>query len=163
MDDNRTAAGDGPVWPDDGQAASAARLFAGRWSILRNIYDVDSQWAGRFDGTAVFSPAPGEAGATLDYHEAGELRFAGLVAYHATRDYRWRFRDGNAVEVDFDDGRPFHGFVLGPGRATARHHCEPDQYDVVYDFSRWPEWQSEWRVVGPRKDYRMVSLYRRQD
>jgi len=39
------------------------------------------------------------------------------------------------------------------------HWCDPDQYDGQYDFSRWPEWRCIWQVRGPRKDYRMTSLY----
>jgi len=33
-------------------------------------------------------------------------------------------------------------------------------YHVAYDFSRWPEWQSEWRVKGPRKDAVITSRFK---
>ena len=112
-----------------GEAAMAAgdprTLFLGRWTILRNIFDVDSNWQGRFDGWAEFTPS----GDGLDYAEEGELRFAGLMAMKATRRYRWAFPGGNRVSVFFDDGRAFHEFRLGQGRAEASHYCDPDLYE----------------------------------
>ena len=131
--------------------------FIGLWIIERDILDLDSEWIGRFDGQAEFKPS--EEG--LLYTEEGRLAFGGLEAMKATRSYTWRFPGATRVEVDFDDGSPFHGFDLGAGRVEASHYCDPDQYDVAYDFSAWPEWRAEWRVEGPRKDYRMVSIYRR--
>jgi hypothetical protein len=143
---------------DDRQRTDAVMArFLGRWTVLRNIFDVDSNWQGRFDGTADFSFMTGG----LSYREEGELRFAGLIGYRATRSYQWRFPGGSRIAVHFEDGAPFHAFDLGDGRAVASHYCDPDQYDVAYDFTRWPEWRSEWRVEGPRKDYRMVTIYTR--
>ena len=43
------------------------------------------------------------------------------------------------------------------------HACDPDTYRVRYDFRRWPRWQAEWRVTGPRKDYGMLSRFRRAE
>ena len=45
----------------------------------------------------------------------------------------------------------------------ALHHCDPDMYNVSYDFTRWSQrkkqWRSVWTVLGPRKDYKMLSSY----
>jgi hypothetical protein len=75
----------------------------------------------------------------------------------AERVYLWR-ASGAGIEVLFDDGRPFHRI---DDSAEAAHWCDPDQYDVTYEFGRWPKWSSRWRVLGPRKDYVMVSNYSR--
>ena len=103
---------------------------------------------GHFIGAAQWRPD----GDGALYVETGELvlpsgRFA------ATRRYRW----GRDLSVWFDDGRFFHKVPADGGDAA--HWCDPDQYDVHYDFADWPNWQVRWQVRGPRKDYTMVSRY----
>ena len=132
--------------------------FAGVWMLRRDIYDLDSEWIGRFQGQATFNLRGDDA---LDYHEEGKLAFGGLTAMTATRDYSWHFPGAGRVAVAFDDGRPFHEFDARQTRAEASHYCDPDDYAVTYDFAKWPEWRAEWRVEGPRKDYRMVSIFTR--
>lgn len=133
--------------------------FAGDWSIKRHIFDLDSQWLGRFEGVARFTAVDDG----LHYNEEGKLQFGGLTAMKATREYLWTFpEDGDGagmVRVLFDDRRHFHDFDPNDDRPQATHYCDPDEYDVTYDFRKWPEWRAEWRVEGPRKDYRMVSIY----
>lgn len=129
--------------------------FTGSWALHRHIFDLDSQWLGRLEGQADLTPE-GEA---LNYFEQGQLQFGGLTAMTATRRYFWHFPDEDRVEVTFEDGRAFHHFAPNETRAEATHFCDPDTYDVTYDFSGWPVWRVEWRVEGPKKDYRMVSVY----
>ncbi|MCA0272725.1 MAG: DUF6314 family protein [Proteobacteria bacterium] len=140
---------------DQGRFVPVLADFAGRWSIGRRIEDRLARAEGRFDGEAVFAP-DGHGG--LTYRETGELRLGGGPAFTAERSYLWRETDGRII-VDFADGRPFHGF--DPAAPAAHHLCIADDYTVRYVFAGWPEWQAEWTVCGPRKDYTMLSLYRR--
>lgn len=128
--------------------------FEGRWQIAREIDDRLAGRRGVFTGEAVFT----RDGEGLAYHEEGVLEVAGVAPMRATRVYLWREGEGG-IEVLFDDGRPFHG-IYGIG-ATAHHWCDPDDYNVAYDFDAWPLWRAVWEVTGPRKDYRMVSRYDR--
>ncbi|SOH93717.1 hypothetical protein SAMN06273572_102395 [Monaibacterium marinum] len=130
--------------------------FVGEWSIRRDIFDLDSNWTGRFEGRGVFEPST----AGLAYAEEGELRFAGLPGFKATRGYHWR-ADGRHIIVEFEDGRFFHRFDPATDGTEATHFCDPDTYDVRYVFEFPNTWRSEWRVEGPRKDYRMVTNYAR--
>lgn len=123
--------------------------FTGEWLIERQIEQIGAP-AARFTGQAVFV----RDGADLAYTEVGVLQILGQPPMHATRRYRW---DAN-LNVYFDDGRFFHT-VPSNGGAT-QHWCDPDQYDVSYDFSAWPHWSSTWKVQGPRKNYRMITQYR---
>jgi hypothetical protein len=141
----------------DHSLPAALADFAGRWRIDRRIEDRLGGREGVFTGMAVLTPA--DAG--LAYEETGDLRFPGAAPMRAERRYLWRAEAGRIV-VDFADGRPFHGFPLGEGAAEAGHDCPPDLYRVDYDFGRWPGWRAVWEVTGPRKDYRMVSDYRRE-
>ncbi len=130
--------------------------FAGEWEIDRAIEDVRAGRQGRFTGRARFRPDGDE----LAYREEGTLAFGDAPAMAASRDYRWRDTGGGVIEVRFADGRFFHRFLPDEPEPADVHLCDPDTYRVRYDFARWPLWQAEWRVTGPRKDYAMVSRYR---
>ena len=127
--------------------------FLGHWHLTRTIADALGP-GGELIGTAQFSSISGG----LDYAEDGWLRMGSLPAVKASRRYIWR-ADGAAIDVSFHDGRAFHRFDPVAGQPEARHECVPDLYHVTYDFGSWPYWVAKWRVVGPRKDYRMVSRY----
>lgn len=131
--------------------------FSGVWMLRRDIYDLDSEWIGRFTGHATLD----RDNDALAYFEQGKLKFGGLNSITATRAYRWTFPGAGRVAVAFEDGRRFHEFDANLTRAKASHYCDPDTYEVAYVFANWPEWRAEWRVEGPRKNYRMVSIYTR--
>lgn len=127
--------------------------FAGQWRLERQIKDAKGPDA-TFSGTASFTPD--DAG--LKVQENGQLRLIGQGAFQARRSYLWR-QSGSLIAVLFDDGRDFHMFDPGQGIAHANHWCDPDTYNVRYDFSGWPVWQAQWQVTGPRKNYSMYSVY----
>lgn len=127
--------------------------FEGRWRLDRRIENAQGADA-RFEGLATFVPVPGG----LDLHEAGTMVLDGQGRFHAERRYLWRAA-GTRIAVQFDDGRAFHQFDPGVTAPEAHHLCTPDDYRVAYDFADWPRWRAVWRVIGPRKDYVMRSLY----
>lgn len=135
------------------QAETLLRHLAGRWQIARRIEDRRGP-GGRFDGVAAFVRVAGG----LDYAEAGVLVLGQGAPMQAERRHLWR-ADGARVAVFFADGRAFHDFDPAAARPDARHLCGADIYEVTYDFARWPDWETEWRVRGPRKDYRMITRY----
>jgi hypothetical protein len=93
------------------------------------------------------------------YVEETALTLPDRTVLNGTRTYLWTEVEGG-IDVRFDDGRPFHTI-----RFTApadNHWCDPDTYTVTYDFDAFPNWTSVWAVKGPRKDYRMVTRYRKQ-
>ncbi|TMV77430.1 trigger factor [Thioclava sp. BHET1] len=130
--------------------------FGGEWRIARRIEDRRAGQSGAFEGRAVSTPDA----AGLVYAEEGVLRIGSGPGMRAERRYFWQAA-GAEIAVFFADGRAFHQFDPAEGGPAARHYCDPDIYDVVYDFSRWPDWRAIWEVRGPRKDYRMESLYQR--
>lgn len=127
--------------------------FVGRWRVSRTITDHHARTPALFTGEALFTPDTGG----LAYVETGELTLPGHAPLYAERRYHWRHSD-TGFDIHFDDGRFFHSFT--PDAPTASHWCDPDSYDVAYDFSAWPEWTSTWTVTGPRKAYDMVTTYR---
>ncbi|MBI1217366.1 MAG: trigger factor [Rhodobacteraceae bacterium] len=131
--------------------------FAGRWVLERRIDDRLAGAVGRFEGVAELTPD----GAGLAYVERGLLTLGTGAPMAAERRYVWAAGEAGRIAVAFADGRAFHSFDPGAGTAEATHWCDPDDYRVSYDFSGWPLWRAVWQVRGPRKDYRMESVYRR--
>ena len=93
----------------------------------------------------------------LAYYEKGEVTAPNGSVMPAERRYFWQQPQTGLFEVLFDDERYFHSFSAT--NPNAEHLCGDDNYVVRYDFTAWPVWRSTWQVIGPRKDYTMVSEY----
>lgn len=131
--------------------------FAGEWLLERRISDLRQGLTGELQGRASVVQ---DGGGLWRYREEGLLRYGDAAPVQAVRVYLWR-QQGALIAVAFDDGRPFHAFDPNAAAPRAQHDCAPDLYDVRYDFGAWPAWRAVWQVQGPRKDYRMESVYRR--
>lgn len=127
--------------------------FEGMWRLERDVVH-DGAAPAQFKGEARFTHGQGG----LVYREMGVLEIPGQAPMRAERCYLWRARPEGCIDVLFEDGRYFHSIA---GTAEARHWCDPDLYNVRYDFAAWPDWSATWHVQGPRKAYRMVSRYTR--
>lgn len=124
--------------------------FEGTWTIARTIVQGTADPV-VFEGQGVWS----HTSAGLDYVETGLLRMSGVRPMRAERRYVWR-RD---LSVFFADGRFFHAVPAGGGHTV--HLCDPDTYDVTYDFDAWPRFCVRWDVRGPHKSYVSDSVYTR--
>jgi hypothetical protein len=129
--------------------------LCGEWALKRSLVSDLAGQSGQFEGRAWFTQGADDV---LAYLERGVLRPAGGGALQAERRYLWR-ADAHGVAVQFEDGRAFHSFSFTQTQDS--HFCDPDLYNVTYDFSQWPRWSSQWRVTGPRKDYTSFTTYAR--
>ena len=125
--------------------------FEGAWQLTRRVTEAGGRVT-EVTGRAVWR----RQGAGLVCEETGEMRVPGHAPMQVVRRMLW----GPGLSVAFEDGRPFHDVPTEGGAVS--HWCAPDRYDGHYDFSRWPEFRVEWRGRGPRKDYQMVTDYRRE-
>ena len=132
--------------------------FEGDWTISRTIDDRLAKQKGSLSGTARFEPGGYEGG--MIYREEGTLDFGAGTKMEATRIYLWQ-PHARGISVHFQDGKDFHLLELDRFMPDAQHFCSPDMYHVSYDFTAWPKWRAVWRVQGPKKDYRMITDYRR--
>ena len=128
--------------------------FVGAWRLSRWIDDRKVGATGRLTGQAVFR----WAGEGLVYEETGALSYGGAAPVTTRQSHLWEGAAGRIV-IRFEDGRPFHEFPLGEAAPEADHHCTPDLYRVRYGFGDWPCWSARWEVIGPRKDYTLMSRY----
>ena len=122
------------------------------WAISRQIIDHTQDAKLTFIGRCEVSDGW--------YQETGQMVLPDGQSLSSTRRYRWG-ATLEGVDVHFDDGRFFHRIDLAHASAQARHFCDPDDYEVSYEFTQWPVWTSLWKVKGPRKDYEMDSSYRK--
>ena len=126
--------------------------LAGDWHLSRRTEHRDGA-VNRLEGQCHFT----RSGTRLIQDEGGLLEM-GAQSFEARQRYIWQ-ADGATLNVFFADMRPFHSVPLHTLHHTTAHLCPPDRYEVTYDFSDWPRWQSQWHVEGPRKAYLMTSLY----
>lgn len=127
--------------------------FRGEWLFVRIIEDVSEGVIGEVWGEAEFV----EDGAGLTCRERGVMRFRG-EDWHSERTSLWRFPEAGRVEVLYEDGRPFHDFLMHDPIALGLD--EDASYEIAYEFE--PEsWLSRWQMLGPGQDYLMTTRYRR--
>lgn len=127
--------------------------FIGEWHMVRIIEDVREGVIGEVWGEATFTPD----GAGLTCVENGVLRFQG-ADHHMGRVSLWRFGRDGRIEVQYEDGRPFHDFLTD--EPIALMFDGESQYRIEYEFEV-DTWLSIWEMSGPRDDYRMTTRYRR--
>lgn len=136
--------------------------FAGLWSMAREIEDFRADACSELTGTCEFV-SHDQGGFWQE--ERGLLHLPGRdKPLQAERRYLWRAAVAPAEEIAvfFDDGRFFHSFDPNAATPEADHACDPDSYQVRYEFGDWPNWSASWRVTGPRKDYRFQTRYWRE-
>lgn len=130
----------------------------GSWAVSR---EVPSE--GHFEGHANFERVNI---AELAFSETGVLTQNNGQHLDAFRRYVYRFENGEiAVYFDEEPRRLFHKLVLRSESssisATGLHHCGDDIYSMEYNFAVSDCFTITHRVKGPRKNYRMISVFRR--
>lgn len=131
--------------------------FAGVWSVDRVVVDARARLEGHLTGTAQFEPTDDGA---LAYVESGVLTFGGHVT-PAGRRLLLRGAGGRSVDVLFGDGRFFYRFDLVDDRWVGEHPCAEDAYSVTGRFLDADRFEEVWHALGPSKDYRLTTVYRR--
>lgn len=131
--------------------------LAGRWTIRRTI-----PGHGRFDGEAV---ATRRSDDRFGWRETGVMRLVNGTRSEAHRGLVFAQGPG-WLEIWYADGpnagTRMHRFDLAVGpRAWHVHSCAPDTYAASLRISGPGIFQLGYTVTGPRKAYRMSTLYRR--
>ncbi|GKU06897.1 unnamed protein product [Fusarium langsethiae] len=119
-----------------------------------------------------------ELGMEYLYIEEGEFKTSQGFGFKATRRYVWRYNElKDVLSVWFakpDDLKRadylFHEIEFTEPTekgwaAKAGHLCIDDYYDVKYNFAfqavNLKEWEIEYTVKGPKKDYTITGTYTR--
>ena len=131
--------------------------LSGTWELSRSI----DEW--KFRGSAVFCAHGRDE---LRYEENGILSKPGTSDIAAFRRYVYRY-EADRIVIYFDEqpARIFEVLDLKPApggnwEAQAEHDCAADHYASRYAFGT--DTMLITHVVhGPRKDYEMVTSYRR--
>jgi hypothetical protein len=139
------------MWP----VRDLGAFLTGEWRLSRRIHDSLLALRGRLEGRAsVAAVADG-----LLQIETGRLAFGDHVS-DASQNYRIAL-DGEGARIFRADGSHFHDLDLSFGSARILHRCGNDLYRGRYRVLGADRYCVVWRVTGPRKDYRMASLYSR--
>ncbi|MEM6661293.1 MAG: DUF6314 family protein [Pseudomonadota bacterium] len=127
--------------------------FQGQWQMVRIIENVREGVIGEVWGQVNFA-ADGDG---LTCSEDGVLRFQGHD-YHTGRISLWRFGPEDHIEVQYEDGRPFHDFLTRDPIALAIDGGA--RYEISYEFDT-ETWLSFWQMLGPGANFQMTTRYRR--
>jgi Family of unknown function (DUF6314) len=127
-------------------------LLRGGWSVRRRVVDLREGVEGEFAGEARFSLL----GRGLRWEERGRLRLGGYDG--PAGRLLLVVPDGAGWAVEFADGRPFHPLDLTGGPVS--HLCGDDVYRGEYRLVG-DALDVRWTVIGPGKDQRISSSYRR--
>ncbi|GAC1488869.1 MAG: DUF6314 family protein [Pseudarthrobacter sp.] len=136
----------------------AGRAAAGKWAVERQLLDRSAGTRGTFTGVVIYSPTDDAA---LILREEGTMRWPTFTG-PASREYLLKPIDRpDALDVFFEDGRPFHRMSFAREANKDRHWCDPDTYRVAYAYEGPDAFSYAWDVSGPRKDLLLTSLLRR--
>jgi hypothetical protein len=140
------------------------RFLEGEWAVRRRF---EGSYEGAFTGQAHFKQEAD--GLTYRYTEQGRLTDGEGQGFDAKQSYRYRLEAGKlqvlkreasewAVMHDLD----FVGEGAGKAKASHVHLCGQDHYAATcrIDFAA-DTWELAYAVSGPKKDYRIRSVYRR--
>ena len=143
--------------------ARVFELLAGSWRLDREISGIAS-----FCGRAEFR-ATKEA-RVLGYTESGLISMLSGYSATASRQLRYcRVDDGIAIRDDdgIRRGATLHLLSFDRDsdfRLLAQHRlvCGRDVYDLVMTIFEPDRFETQYRVSGPRKGYRMLTIYTRE-
>lgn len=141
------------LWP----VPNLKAFLLGSWKVDRIIIDRARALTGGLQGQAIFTPSAGG----LLYQEHGTLTL-GEHRGRAEHSYLYDFPEGDGqASVRFRDGRAFYDLDLARGQQRVCHACHPDLYEGLFIALSSAAWRSEWKVIGPRKDYDLLTTYTR--
>ena len=126
--------------------------LGGAWVLTRLVWDFRMAKWSRGTGWANFAEwQPGR------FQCREDLFFAGNQARQMTL---WDiFPD--RIDMHYGDGRPLVTLPTSDRRSTAEHLCGEDLYRARLKQVDGKRVRIGWRVTGPRKDYAMMTEYRR--
>jgi len=134
------------------------RSLAGSWLLRRTIDNGAS-----LSGSATIVR---QDDGCFAYHERGRLRLTDGQKIDGERRYLFEACDGG-FSVLFAESPPrlFHRIVLDRSGSSllgrGMHLCGDDRYDSRYQFDADGSFTIEHAVSGPRKRYRIQTLYTR--
>jgi hypothetical protein len=134
--------------------SQAGPAVAGQWAVERQLLDRSAGTRGTFTGVVRFGVTD-DGG--VSFREEGTMRWPTFTG-PASRAYLLRPVDRlDALDVFFEDGRPFHRMSFTPEENLDRHWCDPDTYRVAYTYGGPDAFSYTWDVSGPRKDLLLTS------
>jgi hypothetical protein len=140
-------------------AVDLLRSLTGSWVFGRSIDN-----GAAMSGTAMIAV---RSARQFEYHEKGQLRLADGREIEGERRYLFERCDGG-FNVLFAERPPrlFHRVALIPTGSSltgeAAHLCGEDRYESRFRFDVDDSFTIEHAVTGPRKRYRIKTLYTRR-
>ncbi|MEO9275162.1 DUF6314 family protein [Marinomonas sp. 5E14-1] len=145
------------------EAKEVLSYFVGSWKVQRAISGF-----GEITGQATFQ-VNDEHEQCLDFQEAMVLSNIQNKSQdqkpNAFRTYQYRMTD-EGFDIFFSDGATkgdlFLSFAFTQASTLKSHHlCIKDHYDAKFEFLSDRQFQLSFSVVGPKKDYSILTTFTR--
>ncbi|WP_033070272.1 DUF6314 family protein [Thalassospira australica] len=149
-------------------ASEIFQTLAGNWSLVRDLGT-----AGQFTGDVRFQAADPAQPNVLRYREEGFLTRPDGKRFEGYREYDFVLRENPAaIELLFRDPLSFgNRYVLLQFGADANeglcardiHPCGEDFYHHCMIWKDPDHFETKIKIIGPRKDHLLHSIYRRAE
>jgi hypothetical protein len=145
------------------EAKEVLSYFLGDWKVQRVISGF-----GEITGQATFQVSD-ECDQYLDFQEAMVLPNGQSKSQDQTpnafRSYQYRMTDAG-FDIFFSDGATngnlFLSFAFTQASMLTSHHlCIKDHYDAKFEFLSVNKFELGFSVVGPKKDYSILTTFTR--
>lgn len=141
------------------------RFLEGDWAVQRTF---EGSYLGTFSGKASFTPNSGEE-FTYQYSEEGELIDGEGNLFNAKQSYLYRLEEGilQVLKLEESEWIVMHDLDFKQevdavvASATHTHLCGQDYYVAEYRIDLSGNCEVAYTVTGPKKDYRIHSVYTR--
>mmetsp|Transcript_22518 Transcript_22518/g.72810 ORF Transcript_22518/g.72810 Transcript_22518/m.72810 type:complete len:180 (-) Transcript_22518:206-745(-) len=161
--------------------ASPTALFKfllGEWRLSKTLEYKRGGITGSFEGNAEFVPLADmpDNRCLVSFTESGCFIAADERSFETRNRLLYDFSDPTSVQVFFDEcalpdgqrtaqavldgARYFHSITI-PSLGMNEHPCGPDVYRGKIELLAPDEFEIVWRVSGPRKDGKIVSVFRK--
>lgn len=141
-------------------------FLEGEWLVRRQF---EGSYVGSFNGKARLLLDEASGLPTYNYSEHGELTDGTGQLFNAKQSYLYRLVEGR-LEVLKQEGSDWilmheldfrqEGKVIAASAAHT-HLCGQDYYAAEYRIDLSGRWEVAYNVTGPKKDYRIYTVYER--
>ncbi len=130
----------------------------GTWRLWRTVFDRRTQKGSAMWGEATFSPGKEDE---LVYVEEVMHRREGKGAYRAKQRYRYKLKEDKLEMYRCNEAPNTPFLTLPTEKLQGKAQCGADRYELDWNFKGTEMFLQRYRVLGPRKDYVIRSLFSR--
>ena len=137
---------------------SPLKMIPGHWSVYRYINDQKFRQVGYVRGCARIKNINSSK---FLYDEKGTLSLGQYIG-EISQQFIYDFKQPNCLCISRNIHLPLVDLVFYNGTANGKHKCGSDSYTFRVALHTNDQWVLECSVLGPRKQYNLITWMRRR-